>query len=115
MNNNCVFCKIIKQEIPADIVYEDDDVLAFLDIRAQAPVHILLVPKVHIEKVSDLNENVSYIVSKLVLAANKIARDKGLNEDGYRLVFNCGENAGQEVLHLHLHLLGGRKFTWPPG
>ncbi|MCK4518896.1 MAG: histidine triad nucleotide-binding protein [Candidatus Omnitrophica bacterium] len=115
MNNHCLFCKIIRKEIPADIVYEDDDVLAFLDIKAQAPVHILLVPKVHIEKVSDLNENVGYIVSKLVLAANKIARDKGLDEDGYRLVFNCGENAGQEVFHLHLHLLGGRKFTWPPG
>lgn len=110
-----LFCRIVEKEIPADIVYEDDEVLAFRDIRPQAPVHILIIPKKHIPKVADATEADADLLGKLVLAANKIAAQEGVSEDGYRLVFNNGPNSGQEVYHIHLHLLGGRKFGWPPG
>ena len=114
-NNDCLFCKIINKEIEANIVYEDKDILAFRDIHPQAPVHILIIPKQHIEKISDLDEQKKNIVSNLILAANNLARDNKIDKQGYRLVFNCGADAGQLIFHIHLHLLGGRKMAWPPG
>jgi len=111
-----IFTKIINKEIPANIVFESDSVLAFKDINPQAPVHILIIPKIEIPKVTDINGNEhSQLLGEMIDAANKIAKDLGISEDGFRLVFNCGENGGQEVYHLHLHLLGGRKMNWPPG
>jgi len=111
----CLFCRIIKKEIPAKIVFEDDKILAFEDIKPQAPVHILLIPKRHIGKVSDLTEADARMAGELILAAKKIAGERGVGGSGYRIVLNCDKDAGQEVFHLHLHLLGGRKFSWPPG
>lgn len=111
-----IFSKIINKEIPASIVFESDSVLAFNDINPQAPVHILIIPKVEIPKVTDLSSSKhSILLGEMIDAANKIAKDLGIAEDGFRLVFNCGDNGGQEVYHLHLHLLGGRKMKWPPG
>jgi histidine triad (HIT) family protein len=110
-----LFCKIIAKEIPADVVYEDDEVLAFRDIRPQAPVHILIIPKKHIPKIADITEADEGLIGKLVFVASELAKKEGIAETGYRLVFNNGPNAGQEVYHVHLHLFGGRKFTWPPG
>lgn len=108
-----IFSKIIKREIPADIVYEDDDVLAFKDITPQAPVHIIIIPKEQIASPDEINETNSDLAGKLILAASKIAKD--LKMEGYRLVMNCNELGGQTVFHLHCHLLGGRKMLWPPG
>ena len=113
--SDCLFCKIINREIPADIIYEDDLVLAFSDINPQAPNHILIISKKHIAKISDLKEEEAHLIAQMVIAANKIAEGKGLTDKGYRIVLNCGKDAGQEVFHVHLHLLSGRKFTWPPG
>ncbi len=113
--SDCLFCKIINREIPADIVYEDDLVLAFSDINPQAPNHTLIIPKKHIARVSDLKEEEARLMGRMIMAANKIVREKGLAEKGYRIVLNCGKDAGQEVFHIHLHLLSGRKFSWPPG
>ena len=111
-----IFTKIINKEIPADIVYETDNVLAFRDINPQAPVHILIIPKIEIPKVADLKGSEhAKLIAEMIDAANKIATDEGISEDGFRLVFNNGNNGGQEVYHLHLHLLGGRKMNWPPG
>jgi histidine triad (HIT) family protein len=111
-----IFTKIINKEIPADIVYETEDVLAFRDINPQAPVHILIIPKIEIPKVTDLKGSEhSDLLGKMFDAANIIAEAEGIAETGFRTVFNCGNNAGQEVYHLHLHLLGGRKMNWPPG
>lgn len=112
---DCIFCKIINGEIPSDKVYEDDKVVAFNDIEPQAPVHILVIPKEHIKSVNDIDENNSDIIKHIHVVIKKIATEKGLNKEGYRIVNNCGEKAGQTVFHLHYHLLGGRKFTWPPG
>lgn len=111
-----IFSKIINKEIPADIVFESDNILAFKDINPQAPVHILIIPKIEISKVTDLNgkEHAS-LLGEMIDVANKLAKDMGIAEDGFRLVFNCGDNGGQEVYHLHLHLLGGRQMKWPPG
>ncbi len=110
-----LFLKIIEREIPADIVYEDEEVLAFRDIQPQAPVHILVIPKRHIATLNHLEDGDQLLIGKLVLAARSIAKQEGLAEDGYRLVFNCNEHGGQSVYHIHLHLLGGRALTWPPG
>lgn len=115
MNKDCLFCRIISGGIKSDIVYRDEQTLAFKDINPQAPVHILIIPKEHIERISDLSEENKEIVSNLILAANRLARDNGIEETGYRLVLNCGPDAGQAVFHIHLHLLGGRKLGWPPG
>lgn len=112
---DCIFCKIIKKEIPAKIVFEDNNVLAFEDINPQAPVHIVIVPKTHIEKLSHIKAENVVNIGRLMLAANKIAKEENIQESGYRVVVNCGHDAGQAVLHLHLHLLGGRKMGWPPG
>ena len=111
-----IFSKIINKEIPADIVYESENVLAFKDIKPQAPVHILIIPKIEIPKVTDLKGSEhSLLLGEMLDTANNIAKDLGIADDGFRLVFNCGNNGGQEVYHLHLHLLGGRKMNWPPG
>jgi histidine triad (HIT) family protein len=106
---------MVRKEIPVKIVFEDDKLLAFEDIKPQAPVHILVIPKRHLEKTSDLTEADMEMAGGLILAAKKIAREKGVEGSGYRIILNCNKDAGQEVFHLHLHLLGGRKFTWPPG
>lgn len=110
-----LFLKIIDREIPADIVYEDDEVLAFNDINPQAPVHVLVIPKKHIRTLNDVKDGDEALLGRLMNVARKIARDRGVDNDGYRVVMNCNRGAGQTVFHIHLHLLGGRGFTWPPG
>ena len=110
-----LFLKIIEREIPADIVYETKEVLAFRDINPQAPVHVLIIPKVHIRTVNDIEQEQAELIGKLYLAAKEIASNENLAEEGYRLVMNCNRAAGQLVYHIHLHLLGGRLFNWPPG
>jgi len=110
-----LFLKIIAREIPADIIYEDDDVLAFRDLNPQAPLHVLIIPKTHIRTINDMRAEDAEVFGKLFLAAQKIAVDHGVAEDGYRVVMNCNAAAGQTVFHVHLHLLGGREFSWPPG
>jgi histidine triad (HIT) family protein len=110
-----LFLKIIEREIPADIVYEDDELLAFRDIDPQAPVHILIVPKRRIATLNDLEDSDAGLAGRMILAGRSIAREEGLAEDGYRLVFNCNDKGGQSVYHIHLHLLGGRGMKWPPG
>lgn len=112
---DCIFCKIINKEIPAEVVYEDERILAFKDINPEAPTHILIIPKKHIPTLLDLQPEDSDIVGHIVLTANKLASEYGLAEQGYRLVSNCKEQAGQTVFHIHFHLLGGRPFAWPPG
>lgn len=114
-NASCLFCRIIRKEIPANIVYEDDDVVAFDDIKPQAPLHVLIIPRNHIERVTDLTDKDAAMAGKLIVAAKKIAQTRGIQESGYRIVLNCNKDAGQEVFHIHAHLLGGRRFTWPPG
>jgi histidine triad (HIT) family protein len=107
---NCIFCKIINKEIPSSIVYEDDTVLAFKDINPEAPVHVLIVPKKHIPSVAEIDsENAGYLVD-IHMAANNVAKMLGINKSGFRLINNCGEDAGQTVFHLHYHLVGGRKL-----
>ena len=110
-----IFDKIIRREIPAEILYEDDDVLAFSDVSPQAPEHFLVIPKESIATVNDIKPEQAELVGKMVLAAQKLAAQKGIAEDGYRLVMNCNAGAGQTVFHIHLHVLGGRPMTWPPG
>lgn len=109
-----IFSKIITREIPADIVYEDDDCLAFRDIDPKAPVHVLVIPKREIVSLADLTSDDEAVMGRCVVAASKIAADEGLC-NGYRLIVNCGDDGGQAVPHVHFHLLGGRKMTWPPG
>lgn len=110
-----IFDKIIRREIPADIVYEDADIVAFRDIAAQAPTHVLFIPRAPIATLNDLGDDDALLVGKLVLAATRYAKARGFAEDGYRLVVNCNRHGGQSVYHLHLHLLAGRQMTWPPG
>ena len=110
-----LFLKIINREIPADIVYEDDEVLAFRDINPQAPEHILIIPKIRIATINDVANDQAALIGRLVISAKNIAKALGVAEDGYRLVFNCNPKGGQEVYHIHLHLLAGRQMTWPPG
>ncbi len=110
-----LFLKIIAREIPADIVYENDDVLAFRDLNPQAPLHVLIIPKIHIRTINDMQPENAELFGKLFLAAQEIAAQQGVAEDGYRVVMNCNSAAGQTVFHIHLHLLGGRQFSWPPG
>ena len=109
----CLFCKMIAGEIKPDKVYENDNILAFRDINPQAPVHILIIPKTHIETLNDLNDFA--LAGQLLETAIKLAKQEGLAADGYRTVFNCNKQGGQEVFHLHMHLLGGRQMVWPPG
>jgi histidine triad (HIT) family protein len=108
--DNCIFCKIVNKEIPATIVYEDEKVLAFNDINPVAPVHVLIIPKLHIKNVMELNEQNADLIKDIHLAAKKIAIKLGLEDKGYRLITNCGEEAGQTVFHLHYHLIGGKKL-----
>ena len=110
-----LFGKIIRREIPADIVYEDDDVLAFRDINPQAPVHVLFIPKRAIATLNDLGAGEAALIGKLFLAATGWAKQSGFADNGYRCVMNCNRDGGQTVFHLHLHLLAGRQMAWPPG
>ena len=113
--SNDLFLKIISREIPADIVYETKDVLAFRDVNPQAPLHVLIIPKNRIATINDMQTQDAEVFGKLFLAAKQIATDEGVAEDGYRVVMNCNSAAGQTVFHVHLHLLGGRELGWPPG
>jgi histidine triad (HIT) family protein len=115
MSDSCIFCKIIEKKIPSRIVYEDQHVFAFEDVNPQAPVHILVVPKKHLPDIQSMTATDRELVGHLFLAATKIATDKGLAEKGYRTVINNGAGAGQTVFHIHLHILSGRRFAWPPG
>lgn len=112
---DCIFCKIINKEIPSDIVYEDEDVLAFNDINPEAPVHVLVIPKKHITSFNGLTEADGALLTKIMLVIQKIAKEKNIADSGYRVVNNCGEQGGQTVGHLHFHLLGGREMLWPAG
>ena len=112
---DCLFCKIINKEINSDILFQDDDVLAFKDINPQAPIHFLIVPKKHISTINDLQQEDEKITGKMILTAQSLAKQEHIDEKGYRLVFNCNSDGGQEVYHIHLHLLGGRQMQWPPG
>jgi histidine triad (HIT) family protein len=113
MSDNCLFCKIIKGDIPAAKLYEDEDIFAFRDIAPQAPLHFLIVPKRHISGPSDVTPGDEQLIGKMVRMAGEIAGKEGIGH--YRLVFNNGEEAGQSVFHIHLHVLGGRSMSWPPG
>ena len=110
-----IFAKILAGEIPADKVYEDDDVIAFRDVSPQAPTHVLVIPRKPLVSVADAKPEDAELLGKLLLAAAQVAREQGLEEDGYRLVTNVGRLGGQSVYHLHIHLLGGRQLRWPPG
>ena len=112
---DCLFCKIATGKIPAQLVHETPDVVAFRDISPQAPTHILIIPRRHIPSVSDLGEGDADLMGKLFLAARELATEEGIEENGYRMVVNAGADAGQTVFHIHLHLLGGRSMGWPPG
>lgn len=108
---DCIFCKIINKEIPSSIVYEDDEILAFKDIAPLAPVHIVVIPKKHIEKITHITEADEAIIGRIYTVINKIAEEQGIAEEGFRVIINCGENGGQEVKHIHFHLLGGTKLN----
>ena len=111
----CLFCEIVGGRVPSRKVYEDDTILAFHDVRPQAPSHVLVIPKRHITSLVDLTPEDDALVGSLVRKARDIARELGHAEKGFRLVFNCGDDAGYSVYHIHLHLLGGRSLAWPPG
>ncbi len=110
---DCLFCKMVSGEIKPDLVYENGRILAFRDINPQAPVHVLIIPKQHVATMNELSDPI--LAGELLLVTQKIAELEGLSEDGYRIVVNCNWDGGQEVYHLHLHLVGGRRLTWPPG
>lgn len=112
---DCLFCKIATGEMKADLVLSDDRVVAFRDINPQAPTHVLVIPRKHIPTINDLKDGDADLIGRLFLAAQRIATEEGLSEKGYRVTMNCMEGAGQSVFHVHLHLLGGRRFSWPPG
>ena len=115
MTQDCIFCRIAAGEIPTKKVYEDDAIVAFHDTEPQAPVHVLLIPRAHISTLFETSADDEALLGQLQRRAVEIARDLGLEESGFRLVTNCLEGAGQSVFHLHLHLLGGRRLSWPPG
>jgi histidine triad (HIT) family protein len=112
---SCVFCNIAQGQIPATVVFENEDVMAFRDLNPQAPTHALVIPKRHISTINDVNEQDAALLGKMVLAAKTVASTEGFHEAGYRLVFNVNSDGGQTVYHIHLHILGGRPMTWPPG
>ena len=112
---SCLFCKIVAGEIPAKRVHEDDELLAFEDIKPEAPVHVLIIPKRHISTLNDLQSGDDALVGSMQRRAALIAKERGVDAAGYRTVFNCNRNAGQTVFHIHLHLLAGRRLAWPPG
>jgi histidine triad (HIT) family protein len=111
----CLFCKIAAGTIKSNIIYQDEHILAFDDIQPQAPLHKLIIPRQHIATLNDLDPDSQSLVGQMVLIGKKLAQELGIAQDGYRLVFNCNQQGGQEVYHLHLHLLGGRQMNWPPG
>ena len=113
--NECLFCKIVDGDLPADIIYENDELIAFRDIDPKAPTHVLLIPRRHVSTMNDLQQSDASLAGELFITAAKIAADEGLADAGYRVVMNCNEAAGQSVFHIHLHLMGGRRMTWPPG
>jgi len=115
MSSDCLFCKILAGEIPAELVYESDTAVAFRDISPQAPTHVLVIPRKHISTINDITPEDETIVGSLYTAAREIAAAEGIGDDGYRAVMNCNEGAGQSVFHIHLHVLGGRPMNWPPG
>ena len=110
-----IFNKIINKEIKADIIYENDKIIAFKDINPAAPIHFLIIPKKNIKTINDIQENDKILIGELFIAAKKIAKDYNIDKNGYRLIFNCNDDAGQTVFHIHMHLLAGRKLLWPPG
>lgn len=112
---DCLFCKIINKEIPSTIAFEDDEVFAFEDINPKAPTHTLIIPKKHISTINDIEPAEATLAGKLILTAKKLAKEKGIAENGYRVLMNCNSDGGQEVYHIHLHLIGGRPLHWPPG
>jgi histidine triad (HIT) family protein len=111
----CLFCKIVQGEIPAHVVFEDNDIMVFQDINPQAPTHLLIIPKRHIATINETSNDDIPLLGNMILRAKILAHDEKLSEKGYRLVFNINSGGGQEVYHIHLHLLGGRQMTWPPG
>ncbi|MGD1010067.1 MAG: histidine triad nucleotide-binding protein [Candidatus Aminicenantales bacterium] len=113
--DTCLFCRIVKKEVPAKVVYEDEKFLVFEDIRPQAPVHLLLIPKAHFASLNDAPEGAEGLLGEILLRAREIAREKGVGTTGYRIVLNTARDSGQDVFHLHFHLLGGRRMNWPPG
>lgn len=112
---NCLFCRIVKGEIPSDVVYDDERCVAFRDTNPQAPVHVLIIPREHLESLDDAAQKDEAQLGHLLRVAARVANEQGLSESGYRTVVNTGAGAGQSVFHLHLHVLGGRKLDWPPG
>ena len=112
---DCLFCRIVTKEIPAEIVFENNKFLAFKDIDPQSPVHILIIPKEHITTINDLHDNHKELIGDMLLIAKRLASEYNIAEDGYRIVLNCNKKGGQAVYHIHLHLLGGRQMKWPPG
>lgn len=112
---DCIFCQIASKKIPSKIIYEDEDVVAFEDINPQAPIHILIIPHEHFPSLNEVPHEKKDLLGKIIMVARQIARDKGIAESGYRIVLNTARDSGQEVLHIHFHLLGGRRMTWPPG
>ncbi|HEY5642614.1 MAG TPA: histidine triad nucleotide-binding protein [Woeseiaceae bacterium] len=113
--DNCIFCKIVAGEIPADVIYESETAIGFRDINAKAPTHVLVIPRKHIAMINDIDNGDDALIGSLYLAARDIAAEEGLADSGYRTVMNCGEAAGQSVFHIHLHVMGGRPMAWPPG
>jgi len=108
---DCIFCQIASGKIPGDIVYQDDEIIAFRDIKPKAPLHLIIIPRKHIPSLDQLKESDTALVGRMVVVANKLAKDEGVAEKGYRLAVNCGQEGGQLVPHLHIHLLGGRKLS----
>jgi histidine triad (HIT) family protein len=115
LDKACLFCRIIRKEIPGDIVRETEELLAFNDINPQAPRHVLIIPKVHIATLNELEPAEAAVIGKMMVLAREIAEDHDFAESGYRIVLNCGKHGGQSVFHIHLHLLAGRHLSWPPG
>jgi len=112
---DCLFCSIANRDIPAEIVHEDDQVVAFRDINAQAPTHVLIIPKKHSPTINDIEPSDNALIGHMAQTAKQIAKDAGAAEDGYRLVMNCNDDGGQTVYHIHMHVLAGRSLQWPPG
>jgi histidine triad (HIT) family protein len=112
---DCLFCKIVHNEIPAELIFEDDRIVAFNDINTQAPIHVLIIPKEHFASLNDIPEEKKDLLSHILLRARQIAQNLGIRDNGYRIVLNTARDSGQEVFHIHFHLLAGRRMTWPPG
>lgn len=112
---DCIFCKIVDKEIDSEIIYEDDKVLAFIDLQPQAPKHILVIPKIHIESTNDIGEDNADYIGHIFVVISRLAKEYGFADQGYRVINNCGEFGQQTVPHLHYHVLAGRKLSWPPG